>query len=303
MILWFNNFPSKEKCKFLYFDIIDFYSSISEQLLTDGINFARQLREINDDEVSIILHCKKSLLFSRDGAWIKKNGSLFDVAMDSFDGVEICKLVGLFLLNNLTQLVGRNNIGLYRDDGLAILKNASGPSSELIKKRIIKLFQRHVLKIIAETNLVQTNFLVVTLDLKSGRYWPFRNPNDQPLYIHRLSNHPPVIKKQLPLMLATRPSQLSCDSKKFSKAVPKYVEAMHRSGHTGKLEYADNLDSKKKKKRKRNIIWFNPPFSEHVKTNIGQEILRLLAKHFSLHHQLHKTAQDFKKILYVAFVI
>ena len=71
-----------------------------------------------------------------------------------------------------------------RDDGLAILENASGPSSERIKKRIIKLFQHHGLKITAETNLVQTNFLDVTLDLKSGRYWPFRKPNDQPLYVH-----------------------------------------------------------------------------------------------------------------------
>ena len=203
---------------------------------------------------------------------------------------EICQLVGLFLLNNLTQLVGSNNIDLYRDDGLAILENASGPSSERIKKRIIKLFQHHGLKITAETNLVQTNFLDVTLDLKSGRY--FRKPNDQPLYKHRLSNHLPVIKKQLPLMLATRLSQLSCDSKEFSNAVPEYVDAMQRSGHTGKLEYADNLGSKKKK-RKRDITWFNPPFSEHVKTNIGKEFLRLLAKHFPLHHRLHKICNKF----------
>ena len=212
--------------------------------------------------------------------------------MGSFDGAKICELVGLFLLNNLTQLVGSNNIGLYRDDGLAILENASGPSSKRIKKRIIKLFQHHGLKIIAEINLVQTNFLDVTFDLRSGRYWPFRKPNDQPLYIHRLSNHPPVINKQLPLMLAARLSQLSCDSKEFSNAVSEYEEAMHPSGHTGKLEYADNLDTKKKK-RKRNITWFNPPFSEHVKTNIGKEFLRLLAKHFPLHHRLHKICNKF----------
>ena len=94
-------------------------------------------------------------------------------------------------------------------------------------------------------------------------------------------------------MLATRLSQLSCDSKEFSNAVPEYEEAMHRSGHTGKLEYADNLVSKKKKKRKRNITWFNPPFSEHVKTNIGKEFLRLLAKHFPPHHRLHKICNRF----------
>ena len=68
---------------------------------------------------------------------------------------------------------------------------------------------------------------------------------------------------------------------------------MHQSGHTGKLEYADNLNSKKKKKRKRNIMWFNPPFSEHVKTNIGKEFLQLLAKHFPCHHPLHKICNKF----------
>ena len=113
---------------------MDFYASISEELLTDAIDFARQFVRINDDEVNIILHCRKSILFGSDGAWIKKNNSLFDVAMGSFDGAEICELVGLFLLNNLTQLVGSNNIGLYKDDGLAILENASDPSSERIKK-------------------------------------------------------------------------------------------------------------------------------------------------------------------------
>ena len=206
---------------------MDFYPSISEELLTDAIDYARQFVGINDDEVNIILHCRKSILFGSNGALIKKNGSLFDVAMGSFDGAKICELVGLFLLNNLTQIVGSNNIGIYRDDGLAILENAFGPRSERIKKRIIKLFQHHGLKITAETNLIQTNFLNITLDLRSERYWPFRKPNNQPLYIHCLSNHLPVIKKQLPLMLATRLSQLSCDSKEFSNAVPEYEEAMH----------------------------------------------------------------------------
>ena len=120
---------------------MDFYPSISEELLTDATDFARQFVRINDDEVNIILHYRKSFLFGSDGAWIKKNGSLFDVAMSSFDEAKIRKLVCLFFLNNLTQLVGSSNIGLYRDDGLAILENASGPSSEHIKKQIIKLFQ------------------------------------------------------------------------------------------------------------------------------------------------------------------
>ena len=167
VISWFKNFSYKERCKFLTFDVVDFYPSISEKLLDEAITFAKQFVEISNDDRRIIYHCRKSLLFSMDSTWIKKNGSLFDVTMGSYDGAEVCELVGLFILHQLSQLVGAKNIGLYRDDGLAILENASGPTSERIKKKIIKLFHQHGLNITAETNLVQTNFHDVIFNLKS----------------------------------------------------------------------------------------------------------------------------------------
>ena len=49
---------------------------------------------------------------------------------------EVCKLVGLFILQQLSQLVGVKNISLYRDDGLAILENALDPTSERINQAI-----------------------------------------------------------------------------------------------------------------------------------------------------------------------
>ena len=42
--------------------------------------------------------------------------------MGSYDGAEICELVGLFILNNLAERFGKESVGLYRDDGLLILK-------------------------------------------------------------------------------------------------------------------------------------------------------------------------------------
>ena len=36
------------------------------------------------------------------------------------------------------------------------------------------------------------------------------------------------------------------------------------------------------------MIWFNPPYSDSVKTNIGKEFFRLLSKHFPSHHNLRK---------------
>ena len=58
--------------------------------------------------------------------WIKKNNSEFDVTMGSYDGAEICELVGLFLLHELSTIIPKDLTGLYRDDGLAILQNSSG---------------------------------------------------------------------------------------------------------------------------------------------------------------------------------
>ena len=41
--------------------------------------------------------------------------------------------------------------------------------------------------------------------------------------------------------------------------------------------------------RKRNIIWFNPPYSKSFKMNIGKYHFRLLNKNFPPGHKLHKT--------------
>ena len=53
--------------------------------------------------------------------WIKKNNSSFDVTMGSYDGAEVCELVGLFILNGLANKYRKRSIGLYTDD-LTIMK-------------------------------------------------------------------------------------------------------------------------------------------------------------------------------------
>ena len=42
------------------------------------------------------------------------------------------------------------------------------------------------------------------------------------------------------------------------------------------------------KKRKRNIIWFDPPYSKSVKTNIGRIFIKLISKHFPPNHKFVK---------------
>ena len=54
--------------------------------------------------------------------------------MGCYDGVEMCELVATYLLNQLKAVIAKENMGLYRDDGLGIFKNMSGPE-EVRKKR------------------------------------------------------------------------------------------------------------------------------------------------------------------------
>ena len=193
------------------------------------------------------------------------------------------------MLHNLANVVGAHNIGFYRDDGLAILRDASGPTAEHTKQKKFKIFQEHVFKITADPNLVEINFLNVTLNLRSGKYWPFCKPNNSSLNVHSQSKHPsPMFKKQLPIMQAKQLSNLFCNHKKFAKAISEYEETMRRRGHKSELNYEMSPHPSKRRSRKRKIIWFNPPYSEYVCTNIGREFRRLLTKNFAPNHRLNK---------------
>ena len=116
----------KRKYKFIVFDIKDF-PSIKETLLIKAINFAEKLENITNENKVIIRHARKPLLYNNSESWMKKYSRLFDVTMSVYDGAEISELVGTFLLYKLTLKYNKDNIGFYRDDGLAIVKNISGP--------------------------------------------------------------------------------------------------------------------------------------------------------------------------------
>ena len=55
---------------------------------------------------------------------------------------------------------------MYRDDGLAVFKNKSGPESEKIKKSIQSIFRENELKITVQCNLKTVDYSDVTLTLQ-----------------------------------------------------------------------------------------------------------------------------------------
>ena len=143
VITWFKSLQNKQNLTFLQFDIIEFYPSISEKLLNQALNFALNYTSISEEEKKIIFQTKKTLLFSDDQTWVKKNNRDFDVSMGSWDGAEVCELVGLFLLSKLQDL--NINVGLYRDDGLAVT-NLRPRLAELEKKKLCKIMGEYGLK-------------------------------------------------------------------------------------------------------------------------------------------------------------
>ena len=90
--------------------------------------------------------------------------------MGSFDGAEVCDLIGLYILHILSTKYGKSLSGLYRDDGLACLENISGPQAYRIRKDFIYIFRKEFqLSVVCEANLKIVNFLDVTLNLTTGK--------------------------------------------------------------------------------------------------------------------------------------
>ena len=294
VIEWFKKIENKSKRSFIVFDIENFYPSISSTLFNNAIQFAKEICEIPDNDLSIIMHSRKTL-FNNGEPWIKKGDEEdFDVSMGCLDGAEVCELTGTYLLHQLIDIIPKEDLGLYRDDGLGTVNNLSGPEKERIKKQIVRIFKINGLNITIKTNLKTADFLDVHFDLTQDIYKPYKKPNDDPLYINKNSNHPPTIIKQIPKAIVKTISDISSNKEICDRNNNYYKETLERSGYNNiTLSYnpsqqqrQDDLEQREQSKRK--IIWFDPPFSLNVKTNAGKKFLKLLTHHFPKSNPLHK---------------
>ena len=179
------------------------------------------------------------------------------------------------------------NVGLYRDDGLAVIHRANGPKMDRIRKDIIALFKSEGLSITIDTNLIETDFLDVSFNREMDSFFPYRKPSNTPFYVHSESNHPPSIIKQLPSMSNRRISNLSCNENEFNKAKPLYESALKNSRFDYRMKFEAPVENARRN-RNRKVIWFNPPYSLNVKTNISKVFLKLVRKHFLSSHKFNK---------------
>ena len=149
VIEWYENIPNKDRCKFLIFDISDFYPSITEELFSDAISWALGIVDFSAEEIEILKKSMHSFLWSKGFPWKKKNNSNFDVGIGSYAG---CDLVGLYKLSQVQDL--GLNISLFSDDGIA-LSRLTERLTEKVKTKLIRIFERDNLKLDIQVNTQQ----------------------------------------------------------------------------------------------------------------------------------------------------
>ena len=118
---------------------------------------------------------------------------------------------------------------------------------------------------------------------------PYTKPNNTILYIDSKSNHPQSMKKNIPLACEKRLSILSSNEQIFNAAAPEYQAALEKAGYKHKLVYQPEAGRKTSRKRVRtkHTTWFNPPWAENVKTNVGADFLKSVTSSFPKGHPLY----------------
>lgn len=102
MIDWFNNIKNKNKARFTQFDLTDFYPSIIRSPLDKDIEFAKSHVDVDSIDLDFISQAKKTLLFSKDSAYVKRKS----------DSTDICDLAGVFVYNTLRCKYPAHDVGL-----------------------------------------------------------------------------------------------------------------------------------------------------------------------------------------------
>ena len=145
VIKWFTVLENKTDYAFIKFDIQEFdniiwyiklYPAITVDILKTSLSFPNKYQNGPEEDIRIINHCRKSLLFSDNQLWQKNDSEgYFDVTMGSYDGAEICKL------SPSSTIIDKNHCGLYRYEGLLSRRNVTGQQIDHVRKNVIQLFK------------------------------------------------------------------------------------------------------------------------------------------------------------------
>ena len=72
VLQWFKTITEKQKYTFIQFDIVNFYPSITEKLLTAALDWATTFAPITEEQRKTIFHVRQNFLFNNSEPWVKK---------------------------------------------------------------------------------------------------------------------------------------------------------------------------------------------------------------------------------------
>ena len=92
--------------------------------------------------------------------------------------------------------MSKENIGPYRDNGLAVFHKPPR-AVQNIKKKLCEKLKGIGLQVTASANTTVVDFLDVTFDLHNKEFKPYSKPGNTQLYVHMESNHPSTVIKRI----------------------------------------------------------------------------------------------------------
>lgn len=261
------------------------YPSITKRTLDKCIEWAKSHPgvKIFEAEEKLIYHCRHSILSFQSKEFEKKEDAAFDVTEGSYEGAEIAELIGLMILHTIAneeKLIPVECIGIYRDDGLIVVQMCRR-DQDALRKKLIKLFkEKFELDISISIGLRVVDFLDVSFNLNNGTYRTFNKPDSTPIYVNKMSNHPPTTIRQIPKMVNKRLCKTSSSSQVFNESKQTFQNALQKAKYNHILEWRSPENNTSNRIRRRKAIWYNIPWSNTVKSKIGKEFLTLIDKWF-----------------------
>ena len=82
------------------------------------------------------------------------------------------------MLNELSKKFDKDNIGLYRDDGLSVFKNNNGHQNDKVRKEMTDLFRQNHPNLEIKCNLKIVDYLNITFDLTTVLFKSYNKTNN-----------------------------------------------------------------------------------------------------------------------------
>ena len=82
----------------------------------------------------------------------------------------------------------------------------------------------------------------------------------------------------IPTSVNRRLSDISSDKDQFIASSQEYQNSLNEAGYDHKLIFEPRNEQRRNRNRK--IIWYNPPFSKNVSTNVGRKFIHIIEKTF-----------------------